>query len=409
MPQVLLIVGFGLPLLACAALFGILCVLKGRLRKTQNQLQEERIQNHTLQERLNLYSDIQEHVKNHIKVTCNESLEKGLATLLERSGQLLQGFRQENTQTLSSQKNHLSSVLSPLEKALSSVQKHIFELEQRREGAYQGLTAEIKGLKDAQGALQNETMRLSKALKSPNIQGQWGELQLRRLVEWCGMVPFCDFLDQKTFSAEETTMRPDLVITLPGERSIVVDAKAPLSGLLEDAGGQADKRKQQKEVAKNLKSHVLSLSRKNYAAYIKNSPDFVLLFLPTESLLLAALEGDETLINYCTEKSVLLATPMTLIALLKMVALGWRQEALNQNTKKIGSLSTSLVKHMRQFLEKMKKLGQGLDASTLAYNHLIQEAQSKIVPASDEIASLSGQQAETLDNISLKKISKKTA
>jgi DNA recombination protein RmuC len=200
-------------------------------------------------------------------------------------------------------------MLAPFEKALKAMHENIHTMEKTRAGAYEGLLEQVKGLAQLQGNLQTQTGQLLQALRTPNVRGQWGEIQLRRLVEWSGMLPFCDFLDQKRIEAAERVVRPDLIINLPLGRTVVVDAKAPLQEVLEQEE-QKGSTVVRTAVAKHLKLHIQALSKRNYARYVAQTPDFVLLFLPTEGLLIKALEADATLLDYCTDKGVLLATPM---------------------------------------------------------------------------------------------------
>lgn len=369
------------------------CVLMGFLalyyhRRYQNQKQhvtELCFENNTLKERLESYDHLKSTLQDNIRLMCQESLETASAKLLKQSQEALTGADKMNQQRLEHQKASLGLMLTPLEKALEQMHSHIRTLEQKRAGAYESLSQQVGSLQKLQHTFQQQTGQLLSALRTPNVRGQWGELQLKRLVEWCGMLPFCDFREQETVPTDTGHIRPDLIIRLPLGRSIVVDAKAPLHGL---DSAESENAKTLKESVKHLRTHIQTLNKRGYSRYIKNSPGFVLLFLPTENLLIRALNADPTLMDYCMEKSILLATPMTLIALLKTIALGWHQESLNVNAQKIGRLSKELAAHVQAFLQHFQKMGQSLEKSVKCYNESIDIAQNHLIAKGEEINQL---------------------
>ncbi|MGB1230471.1 MAG: DNA recombination protein RmuC, partial [Holosporaceae bacterium] len=235
----------------------------------------------------------------------------------------------------------------------------------------------------------DDTPELLQALQTPNIRGRWGEIQLRRLVEWSGMLPFCDFLDQASFTHEERLLKPDLIIKLPFERHIIVDAKTPLTSYLRQAGTEAMTKASVQESVAHIKKHIQSLYRRDYTRYLQQTPDFILLFLPTEALLIKALEEDPTLLDYSLEKAVLLTTPMTFIALLKMIALGWHQQSLSDNAQKISVLGKELSAAFEKLTTHIQHIGRHLQQSTKAYNAFVDEVEETVLPNAQELSLLS--------------------
>jgi DNA recombination protein RmuC len=295
-------------------------------------------------------------------------------------------------------------VVKPLRESLDKVDGKIQELEKTRVSAYASVTETLKSLHQAQHQLHVETNKLSRSLQASNVRGQWGEMQLKRVVELAGMVEYCDFLTQHTVSTGDVRHRPDLIIKLPNERVLVIDAKAPLQAYLEaiDAPNEEQKATKYREHAKQVKKHLMELSDKAYWESFSQTPEFVILFLPGESFFGAALEADPQLLEYGAAKRVLMATPTTLIALLRAVALGWRERVMHDETQKICELGKSLHERLATCVEHFGKLKKAIDATVEAYNKAIGSFEGRVLTSArrfEELGITSSQEISLLEPV----------
>ena len=310
------------------------------------------------------------------------ALERNNTQFLELADERLARANQQASGDLDQRKQAIEQLLAPLREQLGRVESVTRTMELARQEAYTGLTEQVTFLSQAQDRLQTETRNLVTALRAPLTRGRWGEVQLRRVVELAGMVGHCDFEEQVTTDTDDGRVRPDLVVHLPGHKSVVVDAKVPLEAYLQanEADDEAERKTHLQSHARQLRNHVDALTKKAYWQQFERTPEFVVAFIPSESLLSAALENDPTLLEHAMSHRVTLATPMTLIALLRTVAATWQQEALADNAREVQRLGRELYKRLDTFRDHLAKTGRGLTSAVEAYNSAVGSLERSVLP-----------------------------
>jgi DNA recombination protein RmuC len=350
-----------------------------RLAAIEAQATEER---KGAAEKLALMDDARTRLADAFHALSAEALRKNNQSFLELAKETLGTFHESAKGDLEKRQQAIHEIVTPVRESLAKVDAQINELEKNRVGAYESLTAQVKSLLETQQQLRTETGNLVKALRAPNVRGRWGEVQLRRVVEMAGMVDHCDFFEQQSVTNDTgATLRPDLLVRLPGDKTIVVDAKAPVSAYLDalEAPDDITRAEHLTRHAAHVRNHIETLSRKAYWEQFDPTPEFVVLFLPGEMFFSAALERDPTLIEYGAEKRVILATPTTLIALLKAIFFGWRQQKLTQNAQEISKLGRALYSRLCTMGGHMEKLGKSLGKSVESYNQAVASLETRVM------------------------------
>jgi DNA recombination protein RmuC len=320
----------------------------------------------------------------------NQSLKSNSENFLRLAEQNLAAQHERAKRELGNREQAVENLVKPIKDALHLSQQQILALEKSRSEAYGDIKSQLAAMQTGQQSLTQETQNLVNALRRPEVRGRWGEITLRRLVELAGMVEHCDFQEQVHTSDDEKIVRPDMIVRMPDQRELVVDVKTPLDAYLEaiEAKDDAQRKLRLERHARNVRDHVRKLASKTYWEQFSKSPEFVILFIPGDQFLSAALNEDPDLIEYALSEQIILATPTSFVALLKAVAYGWRQLALADNAEEIRRLAEDLYGRLGTFAGHMNKVGKQLASSVENYNRAVGSLERKVLPGARKFVEL---------------------
>ena len=331
-----------------------------------------------------------EDVEQRFASLSTEALQKNHQAFINLAIENLGKFQRGAEASLQQREQSVENMVKPIREALDKTERQAQLMEKIRHQAYGALSQQIKTLAESQKHLQGETRNLVQALRRPEVRGQWGEITLKRLVELAGMVEHCDFYEQEHTSSGDIAIRPDMIIRMPGNREVVIDVKTPLDAYLSAAEATDENHRIAflRRHMINVRQRVKELSSKNYWGQFKKTPDFVILFIPGDQFLSAALDQDHNLLEYAMSQKVILSTPTSLVALLRAIAYGWRQELLTENAEKIRVLGEEMYQRLATFSEHLSKVGRSLDSSVGHYNRAVGSFQSNLIPGASKFAEM---------------------
>jgi DNA recombination protein RmuC len=335
-------------------------------------------------------ADSRERMRDEMKSISADVLKQTGDSLAGRLADQRRAEEERGAAEMAKRAEELKGLVGPVNEKLGRVEQEIGRLERERKQAQGELANMVRQLHEGVGGLRQETGNLVSALKRPNTRGSWGEIQLRNVIEMAGMIEHCDFLEQSTVQSEDGALRPDVLVKLPGEKVIVVDSKVPLDAYLAhlEASTEDERALQMTRHARQTREHITKLASKGYQRQFDGTPDLVVMFVPSDGIYQAALAEDPALIEYGVHQQVLMATPTTLIALLRAVHYGWRQEQIAESARQIAETGRELHRRLAIFVDPLAKLGRQLNSAVDAYNQAARSFDTRLAPKVREIVEL---------------------
>jgi DNA recombination protein RmuC len=384
-------------------------IMRNHARKEHNKLesisQQLSMQLHLEKERylekIETIEESRKQLENSFAVLSQQALKLNNENFLTLANEKLSQFQIQAESNLDKKEKSIETLLQPIQSALKNTEAQIQSIEKDRKESFGSLSQHLKIMNESQADLRLETQNLVQALRRPEVRGQWGELTLKRIAELAGMVDHCDFYEQPQSEDKDSRMRPDMIVRMPDQRELIIDAKTPLDAYL-NATQAADTEIQNQSLirhARNVRERMRELASKSYWSQFKNSPDFVVLFIPGEQFLSAALEKDPKLLEDALKNKVILATPTSIIALLRAVAFGWRQIAVAENAEKIRELGEDLYHRLATFAEHLQKLGKHLDASVDQFNKATGSLDRQVLNSARKFTELGIEKKKTIPEL----------
>ncbi len=378
--------------------------LRERNAMLETSLEMER---NAAQDKLDTFDKAREQFSAVFAALSGEALKNNNEAFLKLAQENLKQFNIQARSELSKKEQAIEHLIKPIRDVLEKTEKQIREIEHDRKEAYGSITKHLETMAQTQQQLHGETRNLAQALRRPEVRGQWGEMTLKRLVELAGMVQHCDFYEQQHTATDTGNIRPDMIVRMPGGREIVVDVKTPLDAYLNAIEASDDKTRDQQLVfhARKVRERIRELASKAYWDQFKSSPDFVVLFIPGDHFLSAALDKDPHLLEDALRQKVILATPTSLVALLRAVAYGWNQQIVTENAEKIRELGEDLYKRLGTFTGHLARLGKNINSSVENYNSAVGSFQRQVLPGAKKFSELgisepkSNQPLDPVENI----------
>lgn len=386
--------------IACASTF-FLGFLLARLLAKQSLAQLDASYTEKIEKEQAAFDEQLDQLSHTFNSLSQQALRHNNESFLQLATQSFQRLQENASNELKSREQSFSNLLQPIKQSIEQTDKQLRQFDQDRRIGETRLGEQIGNLLTSQSELQSETRNLVTALRRPEVRGQWGELTLKRIVELAGMSEYCDFDEQITVKTDSGLLRPDMLIRLPSNRLLVVDVKTPLDAYISaaESSDPAQQKRFLQQHFKNVKQRIKELSLKQYWQQFERSPDFVILFIPGDQFLSAALDEDKNLLEFALKSRILLATPTSLVGLLRAVAYGWNQDSLSKNSEEIRQIGETLYTRLQTLTSHLNKLGRNIDLSVQQFNNLAGSYSNSALPAAKRLSDLgiSGSQEVELE------------